>query len=105
MFKLGDYRKIKFWEVTWCGRKPLCDAFPNLYSIAGSKGAKATEIWVREDGGGAWDPKFLRYFNDWELETIKEFIEVTSNIKISPFEKDNLFWKGDVSGSFTVKSC
>ena len=45
---------------------------------------------MREDGGGAWDPKFLRSFNDWELEVIQEFIEVTSNIIISPLEKDNL---------------
>ena len=35
-----------------------------------SKEAKAAEIWVREDGGGAWDLKFLRSFNDWELEAI-----------------------------------
>ena len=72
--------------------------------MADSKEAKAAEIWVREDGGGAWDLKFLRSFNDWELEAIQEFIEVTSNIRISPLEKDNLVWKGDVSGSFMVKA-
>ena len=30
---------------------------------------------------------------------------MTSNIKFSPLEKDNLVWKGDVSGSFTVIAC
>ena len=45
---------------------------------------------MREDSGGACDPKFLRSFNDLELEAIQEFIEVTSNIRISPLEKDNL---------------
>ena len=74
------------------------------YGIAGSKEAKAAKIWVREDGGGAWDPKFMRFFNDWELEAIQEFIEVTSNIRISPLEKDNLVWKGDMSRSFTGKA-
>ena len=53
VFKLGDSRKIRFWEDTWFERQPLCDAFPELYSIAGSKGAKTAGIWVREDGGGA----------------------------------------------------
>ena len=24
VFKLGDGRKIRFWEDTWCGRRPLC---------------------------------------------------------------------------------
>ena len=41
---------------------------------------------MREDGGGAWDLKFLRSFNDWELEAIQEFIEVIRNIKIFPIE-------------------
>ena len=58
---------------------------------------------MREDGGGAWDPKFLRSFNDWELENIQEFIEVTSNIKISPLEKDNLVWKGVCRGPSWLK--
>ena len=44
VFKLGDGRKIRFWEDTWCGRQPLCEAFPDLYSIADSKEAKAVEI-------------------------------------------------------------
>ena len=90
VFKLGDGRKIRFWEDTWCGRQALCDAFPSLYSTTGSKGAKAAEIWVREDGGGAWDPKFMRSFNDWEMEAIQGFIMVISNIKFSPLEKDKL---------------
>ena len=46
----------------------------------------------------------MRSFNDWELEAIKEFIEVTSNIKISPLEKDNFVWKGDVSGFFMIQA-
>ena len=44
VFKPGDDRKTRLWEDTWCGRQPLCDAFPDLYSIAGSKGAKGAEI-------------------------------------------------------------
>ena len=46
----------------------------------------------------------MRSFNDWEMEVVQEFIGVTSNIKISPLEKDKLFWKGDESGSFKVKA-
>ena len=29
---------------------------------------------------------------------------MTSNFRISPLEKDNLVWKGDMSGSFMVKA-
>ena len=70
VFILGDGRKIRFWEDSWCGSQPLCIAFPCLYSIAANKGAKATDLWVRQGGGGVWEPKFLRSFNDWELDAI-----------------------------------
>ena len=29
---------------------------------------------------------------------------MTSNVKISPLEKDKLFWKGDELGSFKVNA-
>ena len=61
VLKMGDDRKIKFWEDNWCGRVPLCEAFSDLYSIAGTKGPMAADLWVHQ---GAWDPKFLRSFND-----------------------------------------
>ena len=70
VFILRDGRKIRFWKDSWCGSQPLCVAFPVLYSIAANKGAKAADLWVRLGGGGAWDPKLLRSFNDWELDAI-----------------------------------
>ena len=33
--------------------QPLCVAFLDLYSIASTKGAKATDLWVRQGDGGA----------------------------------------------------
>ena len=103
VFIVVDGRKIRLWEDFWCGSRSLFVAFPILYIIAGNKGAKVADLWVRQSGGGAWDPKFLRPFNDWELDAIQEFIGLTSNIKISSLEKDKLIWKGDDSSCFTVK--
>ena len=55
--------------------------------------------WVVSQGSsGNWDPKFLRPFNDWELDAIQTFIVLTSNSIINPLANDNLIWKGDVSG-------
>ena len=39
----------------------------------------AADLWVRQGGGGVWDPKFMGSFNDWELDTIQEYIGLTSN--------------------------
>ena len=70
IFKMGDGRKIRFWEDIWCGSEPLCESFPFLYTIVGTKGAKVADVWVVHGGLGAWDPKFLRPFNDWEMDAI-----------------------------------
>ena len=78
--KLIIGRKIRFWEDNWCGRVPLCEAFPDLYSIAGTKGVMAADFWVDQGVLGVWDPKFLRSFNDWEMDTIQAFIDLTSNL-------------------------
>ena len=104
VFKMGNDRKIKFWEDNWCGRVPLCEAFLDLYSIAGTKGAMAADLWVHQGVLGARDPKFLRSFNDWEMDTIQAFIDLTSNNSITPTVKDKMVWNGSNSGCFTVKA-
>ena len=88
VFKLEDCRKIRFWEDNWCGRASLREAFPDLYSIVGTKGAMAADLWVEQGGLGAWDPKFMRPFNDWEMDAIQAFIGLTSNSFITLMVKD-----------------
>ena len=51
-------------DFGWCGSEPLFEAFPVLYTIAGTKGAKVADVWAVQGGLGARDPKFLRPFND-----------------------------------------
>ena len=73
-------------------------------SIAGTKGAMATNMWVDQGVLGTWDPKFLRPFNDWEMEAIQAFVDLTSNNSITPMVKDKMVWKGADSGCFKVKA-
>ena len=32
-FVVGDGTRISFWEDTWCGDRPLCEAFPSLFTL------------------------------------------------------------------------
>ena len=52
----------------------------------------------------AWDPKFLRSFNDWEMDAIQAFIGLTRNNVITAMVKDKLIWKGDEYGCLMVKA-
>ena len=78
---LGDGGQIRFWEDKWCGEIPLCDQFPTLYAMATSKGDKVGEVWdiTRDEGG--WNLRFIRPFNDWEMEEIQRLISLISSKK------------------------
>ena len=58
-FSLGDGRGVRFWEDHWCGFEPLKTTFPNLYIMAGSKGAFVADCWDLEGVAGGWNLRFL----------------------------------------------
>ena len=100
---LGNGKRIRFWEDTWCGGLPLSEAFIALYNIASLKESMISDIWVRYGDQGAWDPKFERPFNDWELETVQTVIgQINRKFTILQVQ-DKRVWKGNVFGVFTVK--
>ena len=52
VFTLGDGRRVRFWEDTWCGENPLCDTFPSLFMLTETKGIKVAEVWDNTRRGG-----------------------------------------------------
>ena len=95
VFKLGEGKRIRFWEDVWCGEVSLCAFFPTLYNIARTKGAK---VWESSGENGAWNPRFSRAFNDWELEQVQNFIGLTNNKLIILRKKDRIVWKENKNG-------
>ena len=72
--ELGDGCKINFWEDVCCGDSSLRKSFPDDYNLAGTKVPKVAEVLENLGENGAWNPRSLRPFNDWEMETIQNFI-------------------------------
>ena len=44
-FTAGDGRRIHFWEDIWCKSKTLCVTFPNIYTMATTKGGLVADFW------------------------------------------------------------
>ena len=82
----------------------MCTSFPTLYAIAASKGAKVGEVWETTGGGGGWNMRFIRSFNDWELEETQKLISMISSRNINQGEKDKIFWLVDKKGQYTAKA-
>ena len=59
-------------------------------------------MWDQNSGQGGWNLRFIRDFNDWELDVVGELLQVLRSQRIS-LEEDLVFWKGGKNGKFGVK--
>ncbi|RVW41235.1 putative mitochondrial protein [Vitis vinifera] len=64
--------------------------------------ATVEEMWDQNFGQGGWNLRFLRDFNDWELDMIEDLLYVLRGYKPS-MEEDSICWKGGRNGKFRVK--
>ncbi|RVX22106.1 putative sugar phosphate/phosphate translocator [Vitis vinifera] len=69
-FTMGNGTKIRFWNDLWCGCTVLSQRFPHLYGMAAHRNGTVEEMWDQNVGQGDWDLRFVRGFNDWELDMV-----------------------------------
>ncbi|RVW28984.1 DNA-repair protein XRCC1 [Vitis vinifera] len=98
---LGRAMGVRFWKDIWCGNTPLCEAFPSLFDLAGSKDAWVADYWNPMGEEGGWTPHFLRPFNDWEVERLLSSIQ---GKRLDADVEDRMVWKETKNEIFTVKS-
>ena len=89
IFELGDGYRLRFWEDAWCGDNPLSAVLPGLYSLAGTTGAKVADVWEGTIGTGEWNLRFIRPFNDWEMDSVQHFLSLTTSKRILPHKRIN----------------
>ena len=73
-----------------------------FFAIAASKEAWVEEAWSGSIEGGCWAPRFLRPFNDWELEELESLLFRLQQKRISNME-DRVIWEGAKDGRCSVK--
>ena len=101
-FKVGKGNKIRFWTDPWCGNYVLSQSFPNLFAMAAHRNATVEEMWNQNFGQGGWNLRFLRDFNDWELDTVGNLLDVLREHRVT-LEEDSVIWKEGRDGLFRVK--
>ncbi|RVW45833.1 hypothetical protein CK203_086256 [Vitis vinifera] len=101
LFSVGDGKRVRFWKDTWCGNTPLCEAYPSLFDLAVSKDAKVADCWDSMGEVGGWNPRFLRPFNDWEVEEVEEverFLLIIQGKRLNADLEDRMVWKETKDG-------
>ena len=79
-------------------------SFPSLFTLASSKEAWVTDLWVHSSKGSGWNPSFSRPLNDWEIGMVKCFLSRTQDKVVVEERKDDVLWADTKSGSLFVKS-
>ncbi|RVW93340.1 putative ribonuclease H protein [Vitis vinifera] len=83
---------------------PLCEAFPSLFDLAGSKDVWVADYWDPMGEEGGWTPHFLRPFNDWEVEEVERLLSSIQGKRLDADGEDRMLWKETKNEIFTVKS-
>ena len=102
MFIVGNGNKIRFWTDHWCDRTALSQSFPQLFAMAAHRNATVEEVWDQNLDQGGWNLRFLRDFNDWELNLVGNLLHVLRGYRLT-LEDDSVSWKGGRNGQFGVK--
>lgn len=76
MFKVGRGDKVHFWTNSWCGTSPLCEVFPEIYSVARLCDGFVGDHLLRTDSGKSWNLHLRRALNDWECSIISPLLEI-----------------------------
>jgi len=98
-WKVGDGRKIRFWEDTWFGTAPLAVQFWDLFSICNQTGVTLASVW----DGAEIKLNFRRTFSEAMLERWYELEAVVMDVHYSE-EGDALVWQYDSKGLYTTQS-
>ena len=84
--------KISFWTDVWCTGIALSQNFPRLFAMASHRNATVEEMWDQNFGQRGFNLRFLRDFNDWELDMIRNLLNVLRGYKPS-MKEDSVCWK------------
>ncbi|RVX19195.1 Succinate dehydrogenase subunit 6, mitochondrial [Vitis vinifera] len=66
------------------------------------RSATVGDLWDQNSGQGGWNQRFIRGFNDWELNSVDELLQILRSQRIT-LEEDLALWKGGKNGKFDVK--
>ncbi|RVW56226.1 Xylulose kinase [Vitis vinifera] len=94
-FKVGKGTRVLFWTDKWCGNEVLSQTFPQLFTLAGHRNAKVSEVWDSSMGQGGWNLSLARDFNDWELDQIGDMLNLLRDFRTSP-ERIQRIWMDKV---------
>lgn len=98
-WKIGNGRKVKFWEDQWFGSSSLAIQYWDLYTIVNEQNATVATLW----DGDQLKVTFRRCFNHALMTQWYEVLNIAQSINFSD-EDDAIIWKYESKGTYSVSS-
>ena len=74
--------RVKFWHDVWCGDSPLSFCFLELFRISYDKEPYVVDVMKFPNGFLYWDMKILLAVQDWELESLFNFMDIIYGVSL-----------------------
>ena len=105
-FKVGNGRRIRFWEDVWWGEEAFYVRFPNLYRLSLAQNCNIAELFIHQSGTSfhGWDLRFYRHLNTREILQFAVLSEILDQVHLNGECEDIRIWNHDRSGGFSCKS-
>ncbi|KAJ1291703.1 hypothetical protein BS78_02G336000 [Paspalum vaginatum] len=98
-WRVGNGRKIKFWEDNWLGSSSLAIQFWDIYVLVNEKSGTIAELWDGENLRCTFRRTFtFELYNIW-----MEVVQLARTINFSE-EEDALIWQFSSSGTYSSQS-
>ena len=105
-FVVGLGNRVRFWQNGWYGDQPFQLAFPRLYGIAIDKEVSVEASLLRQgaEERRIRDVRFIRDFNDWEMDEGLHFLRILGANTPPMDVGDRMRWKLKPNGVFDIRS-
>ena len=103
-WKVGNRAVVRLWEDVWLGNECLRSTYPKLFSLSLDQGKKVGEVGEWEENRWRWNLSWRRDMFQWETDLEVDMLSRLSMGAICKDSFDQLLWKGDQKGTFSVKS-
>ena len=105
-FKVGNGRRIRFWEDVWWDSEALSNHFTDLYRLSTSTNCTISELVVPQTDSSyhGWDLHFFRNLHDCKLENLADLTVVLDHLHLNEESADLRIWHPDNSGCFSSRS-
>ena len=103
--KVGNGRRIRFWEDVWCDCQALSNLFVDLYRLSMASNSIIAELCVAQIGSApyGWDLHFYRNLHDRELDSFANLTAVLDQVRLNKELANHRSWQLDISGGFSSK--